>query len=177
MKKHIPTLCLSAMLALSGCVVNPESTTSSESANGTPRPEPAKAVELYQLAPNSQGLMQSYVIKTKKNKLIVIDGGIDGVGTNDDPYLPAALRSILCLEEGEYFIADLAGLPVFDAESGREYGKVKEVINRGASDIYVVETPSGETMIPAVPAFVDRVEITKGLFVNPIEGMFASEDI
>ena len=88
-----------------------------------------------------------------------------------------ALREDFCLEEGEYFIADLAGLPVFDAESGREYGKVKEVINRGASDIYVIETPSGETMIPAVPAFVDRVEITKGLFVNPIEGMFASEEL
>lgn len=103
MKKHIPTLCLSAMFAFSGCAVTTESTTHSEPESSTPRPEPAKAVELYQLAPNSQGLMQSYVIKTKKNKLIVIDGGIDGVGTNDAPYLPSALRSILCLEEGEYF--------------------------------------------------------------------------
>ena len=47
--------------------------------------------------------MQSYVFKTKNNKLIVIDGGIDGIGSDADPYLPSALRSILCLEEGEYF--------------------------------------------------------------------------
>lgn len=88
-----------------------------------------------------------------------------------------ALREDFHLEDGEYFIADLVGLPVVDAQSGNEYGKVKELINRGASDIYVVETASGEVMIPAVPAFVDHVDIAKGVFVNPIDGMFTSEDI
>ena len=88
-----------------------------------------------------------------------------------------ALREDFQLEDGEYFIADLVGLPVLDAESGREYGKVKELINRGASDIYVVETPNGEAMIPAVPAFVDRVDMASGVFVKPIDGMFASEDV
>ena len=88
-----------------------------------------------------------------------------------------ALREDFHLEEGEYFIADLVGLPVLDAENGKEYGRVKELINRGASDIYVVETPNGETMIPAVPAFVSRVDVSVGVFVTPIDGMFASEDV
>jgi len=59
--------------------------------------------ELYQLTPEQSSLMQSYVIKTSKNKLIVIDGGIDGEGLNANPYLPSALRSIAGVEEGEYF--------------------------------------------------------------------------
>ena len=117
------------------------------------------------------GIRKRKHFKTKKNKLIVIDGGIDGVGTNDDPYLPAALRSILCLEEGEYFIADLVGLPVIDANSGKELGKLLETINRGASDIYVVSTPHGERMIPAVPEFVEHIDPEQGVFVTPIEGM------
>ena len=60
-------------------------------------------VELYQLAPEPDSLMMSYVIVTPNRKVIVIDGGIDGRGMNEPPYLPAAIRAILGLEEGEYF--------------------------------------------------------------------------
>lgn len=82
-----------------------------------------------------------------------------------------AARADFKLGEGEYFISDLVGLEVIDADSGKVYGTVLEMINRGASDIYVVSTPNGERMIPAVDEFVDRVEIDKGLFVRPIPGM------
>ncbi len=82
-----------------------------------------------------------------------------------------ALRSDFDLEDGEFFITDLKNLDVIDAESGRVYGKLSEVINRGASDIYVVNTPSGERMIPAVPEFIDSIDLNKGIYVTPIEGM------
>lgn len=82
-----------------------------------------------------------------------------------------ALRKDFHLEEGEYFIADLAGLDVIDADNGRVYGTLLEVINRGASDIYVVKTDNGERMVPAVPEFVKSVDIKKGIFVTPISGM------
>ena len=105
MKKRLIPLCLTAMLALSGCGLIPGGSSAGDSSSSQDpnRPKPANAVELYQLAPNKDALMESYVIKTKNNKLIVIDGGIDGTGKEEDPYMPSALRSILCLEEGEYF--------------------------------------------------------------------------
>ena len=83
-----------------------------------------------------------------------------------------AMREDFELEEGEYFITDLTGLEVIDADSGRIYGKLLEVVNRGASDRYVVNTPNGECMIPVVPEFVARVDLERGIFVTPIEGMF-----
>lgn len=67
-----------------------------------PEPEPA-AVALYQLAPERDSLMQSYVIRTSNGKLIVIDGGIDGSGKDRKPYMPAALRAILGLSDTDYF--------------------------------------------------------------------------
>ena len=82
-----------------------------------------------------------------------------------------AQREDFELEEGEYFITDLTGLDVIDASNSTVYGKLLEVVNRGASDIYVVNTPNGERMIPVVPEFVDHVDIEKGIFVTPIEGM------
>jgi 16S rRNA processing protein RimM len=81
------------------------------------------------------------------------------------------------LEKGEYFIADLIGLPVIDADNGKEYGHVKELINRGASDLYVVKTKTDEAMIPDVPQFIDHVDVKKGVFIRPIEGMFPAEDV
>ena len=65
-----------------------------------PETEP---VVLYQLVPEKNSLMQSYVIKTANGKLIVIDGGIDGEGRDRAPYMPSALRAILGLDEGEFF--------------------------------------------------------------------------
>jgi len=82
-----------------------------------------------------------------------------------------AKRKDFHLEKGEYFLADLIGLSVIDAETGKVYGTLSETINRGASDIYVVQTENGERMIPAVAEFVDHVDIEKGIFVRPIEGM------
>ncbi|MBP5633215.1 MAG: MBL fold metallo-hydrolase [Clostridia bacterium] len=69
----------------------------------TKAPDNTGCVELYQLAPDPNSLMMSYVIVTPNRKVIVIDGGIDGYGMNEPPYLPSAIRAILGLGEGEYF--------------------------------------------------------------------------
>lgn len=82
-----------------------------------------------------------------------------------------ARRSDISLDEGEYFIADLIGLPVRDASTGKRYGTLKETINRGASDIYVVDTPDGDRMIPAVPEFIRSIDPDTEILVSPIEGM------
>ena len=83
-----------------------------------------------------------------------------------------AERDDIPLEEGDYFIIDLVGLPVIDADNGTEYGTVSDVFNAGASDIYTVKTANGDRMIPAVPEFVINIDLDKGIFVRPIEGMF-----
>ena len=83
-----------------------------------------------------------------------------------------AHRDELPIEEGQHFIADLVGLPVIDADSGREYGILDDVINTGASDIYVIKSEDGEKMMPAVDEFVKEIDLERGIFVTPIEGMF-----
>ena len=82
-----------------------------------------------------------------------------------------ASRDDFQLEEGDYFIADLIGLPVIDNVDGKVYGKIKDVINRGASDIYVVTTPAGERMMPVVEEFVKRVDLESGVYVETIPGL------
>ncbi len=86
-----------------------------------------------------------------------------------------ASREDIPLDDGAYFIADLIGLDVIDARSGRLYGRIHEVINRGASDIYVVKTKTGEVLFPAVDEFIESVDVERAVYINPIEGMFEDE--
>ena len=83
-----------------------------------------------------------------------------------------AKRSDFKLKKGEYFIADIIGIDVIDVDTGKKLGTLKEVINRGSADLYVVDTESGERMVPVVDEFVKNVDIEKGIYLKPIEGMF-----
>lgn len=109
----------------------------------------------------------------KKFVLAKIEGidGIDAAEAMKETVVYAD-RNDVPVDEGEFFIADLIGLPVYDADSGKLYGNVSDVFNSGASDIYTVTTPDGERMIPAVDEFVLSVDLEKGIAVRPIEGMF-----
>ncbi len=81
-------------------------------------------------------------------------------------------REDFALEEGEYFIADIIGIEIRDADTDALLGTLSEIINRGAQDIYVVKTDKGDVMIPVVDEFVIRVEVGKAIYVRPIPGMF-----
>ncbi len=86
-----------------------------------------------------------------------------------------AAREDFKLKKGDYFIVDLIGLDVIDNKSGKVYGKITDVINRGASDIYVVKTECGERMMPAVKEFVKRVDLESGVYVEVIEGLLTDD--
>ena len=83
-----------------------------------------------------------------------------------------ALRDDIPRQEGDVFIVDLIGLPVINLNSGKVYGKIKDVIIGVATDIYEIETEHGDAYMPVVEEFVKEVDVEKGVFVTPIEGMF-----
>ena len=82
-----------------------------------------------------------------------------------------AAREDFRLKKGEFFIADMLGLPVTDADSGETIGKLRDVIKPGAQQIYVVKRDGGEFMIPAVPEFIIDIDLEKGIKVKVIEGL------
>jgi len=80
-------------------------------------------------------------------------------------------REDLSLEEGRHFIADLIGLRAVDAATGEEFGVVADVLKYPASDIYLVKG-ARETMIPAVPDFVEEINVDGGYIrFRLIEGL------
>ena len=81
-------------------------------------------------------------------------------------------RDSVELDEGTYFVQDLLGLDVVDADDGTVYGKITDVRNTGASDIYTVKSAEREFLFPAVPEFIERTDIEGGrLYIHMVEGL------
>ncbi|MDO4623045.1 MAG: ribosome maturation factor RimM [Eubacteriales bacterium] len=76
------------------------------------------------------------------------------------------------LEEDEYYQADLIGLEV-STEEGEYLGKLKDVLETGANDVYVVKTEQyGEVLIPAIKACILNVDIEGGkMLVHLLPGL------
>lgn len=83
-----------------------------------------------------------------------------------------AKREDILKDDGDFFIADLIGLNVIDYETKECYGTLKEVINQGAQDIYVIKREGkADAYVPVVSEFVKEISLENGIFITPIEGM------
>ncbi len=77
------------------------------------------------------------------------------------------------LEKGVYYVADLIGLDVVDCESGENYGKIRDVFQTGANDVYEIEKNEKTYYIPAIKDVIMNVNIDKKVMeIKPIAGMF-----
>ncbi len=78
------------------------------------------------------------------------------------------------LPEDVWFIQDIIGLEVIDADDGTVYGKVDEIYQNGSADVYSVKTPDGKNlMFPAIPEVLIDTDIDEGkITIRPLEGLF-----
>jgi 16S rRNA processing protein RimM len=72
----------------------------------------------------------------------------------------------------ENFIADLIGLQVVTDE-GKPFGVLKDVMQTGANDVYVIETPEGrEYLFPAIKQCIQNVDLDANqMTVHIMEGL------
>ena len=75
------------------------------------------------------------------------------------------------LPEGRHFVADLIGLTVRNRDTGEILGRLTDVLNYPAQDIFVVKGEK-EYMIPAVDAFMGEIHEEEGwMSLGILEGM------
>ncbi len=79
------------------------------------------------------------------------------------------------LPKGSYFIADLVGCKVYDADDETKlYGVLSDVSETGANDVWHITDENGkEYLVPAVPAFVIKTDVeNERVLIRPIKGIF-----
>ena len=106
-----------------------------------------------------------------------IRGEVKVFPTTDNPNRFKKMKEVILdkaqkLGKDEYFIADLLGIAVME-ESGRKLGKIKDVIETGANDVYVVEMENKkELLIPAIKQCILKVDVEAGqMVVHLLEGL------
>lgn len=99
-----------------------------------------------------------------QNLLVSFDGYSNpeavSVLVNQLVQVPAADRPPL--PEGEYYHHQLLGLQVVD-ENGNLLGRLKQILETGANDVYIVQPEQGrEILLPAIDSVLQSIDLAQG---------------
>ena len=101
---------------------------------------------------------------------------INGEKLEDDPMYGVndtlGTYTDVLLGEDEYYIADLIGMEVY-LEDGSHFGTLKDVMETGANDVYIIKTEEGkEVLIPAIYECILDVDVEAGkMEIHLLDGL------
>ncbi len=124
-----------------------------------------------------KSLKEIYIERSRVQKNMIICK-IEGVDTPEDAeklrnQMLYMHRDDLELDEDTYFIQDLIGMTVKNADTGEIYGTIDDVFQTGANDVYSIKNGDKSYLIPAIADVVINTDIDSGIMtIRPLEGLF-----
>ncbi|MEG0546214.1 MAG: ribosome maturation factor RimM [Oscillospiraceae bacterium] len=81
------------------------------------------------------------------------------------------------LEKGTWFIEDLMGCNVIDVDTGKNYGKITDVSQTGANDVWAItNNENEEVLIPAIKSVVIETDVENEIIkIRPLKGLFSEK--
>lgn len=81
------------------------------------------------------------------------------------------------IADGEWFIQELIGCTVFDADTGKDYGILSDVSKTGANDVWHIKKDGKEYLLPAINDIIANVDVAneKVEIHSIIKGIFDDE--
>ena len=65
------------------------------------------------------------------------------------------------LEEDEFYVADLVGIPVYDLE-GNQIGTFKDSLSTGSNDVYIIAVPGAkDILVPALKEYFKEINLAE----------------
>ena len=88
-----------------------------------------------------------------------------------DTYISILEDQLRVLPQDSYYLFDLEGMDVYSGE-GDYLGKITEIYQTGANDVYEVSNKDKSFLIPAIKDVVKSVDVQdKKMIINIIEGL------
>lgn len=114
-------------------------------------------------------------VKFFKQFAILKFKGIDNINDIEKykgKYLFVTRDNAVALEKGEYFIADMIGIEVYNEEE-EKIGVLEDVLLTGANDVYIIKKLDGkELLLPAIKQCVLDINIEeKKMKVHVMDGL------
>jgi 16S rRNA processing protein RimM len=73
---------------------------------------------------------------------------------------------------GQFYWHEVIGLSVVDTINNRVLGTIKDILETGANDVYVVQGDKGEILVPAIKDVVKLIDPPGGrMLIEPLPGM------
>lgn len=86
-------------------------------------------------------------------------------------YVKVDRKAAVKLPKDTYFICDLIDLEVYD-EKGLLLGTIRDIMQTGSNDVYIVQTTGKDILIPALKDVVEQIDIkNKKIVVKLPEGL------
>ena len=124
-----------------------------------------------------KSLKEIYIERSRVQKNMIICK-IEGVDTPEEAEklrnkMLYMHRDDLELDEDTYFIQDLIGMTVKDADTGEVYGIIDDVFQTGANDVYSIKNGDKSYLVPAIADVAITTDIDSGIMtIRPLEGLF-----
>ena len=86
-------------------------------------------------------------------------------------------RKDVKLAEGRYFISDILGSTVTDADTNEVLGTLVDVSETGANDVWHIKRNNKEYLVPAIADVIVSVNPEENsVVIRPLKGIFDDED-
>ena len=124
--------------------------------------------QVYVEAPSGKECLRVERVRYFKNLVIVKFRDLDRIEDVErlvKKDLFVSRQDAIPLGENEFFICDVIGLSVV-TDDGRVLGSVKDVMERGANDVYIVskkEDPKSELLLPATKEVILKISPPDGI--------------
>lgn len=80
------------------------------------------------------------------------------------------------LEDDEYFLYQLEGMDVYTVDEVF-IGQLTEILETGANNVFVVDGPTGQHLLPDIPDVVKDIDIENGrIIITPLPGLLTGLD-
>ena len=96
---------------------------------------------------------------------------VDSAGALRGCLLSLPESELAPLPEDEYYAHQIIGLEVYDT-GGTRLGKVIDLFPTGSNDVYIIDGPVGELLLPAIDDVIIEVDVEGGrMVVSLMDGM------
>jgi len=118
-------------------------------------------------------------VKPHGNIVIIAFKGVDSIEKAEELrnkilYID---RNDVKLPKDRYFIDDLIGCKVLDADTDKQLGVLTDVSQTGANDVWHITNDGKEYLIPAIDEVIVSVDLENTtLIIRPLKGIFDDED-
>ena len=138
---------------------------------------PEQFLEFHTLYLDGAPVKSTAVRIHKNNVLLTLPGVTDmDAALHLKGKILSVQREDIQLPEGRYLNAELMGLSVVDAETGKEIGTIQDVLIYPANNVLVVKGEK-EYLIPAVPAVIESTNLeTNTMTIHLMKGMATDEN-